>query len=123
LADGIRRVSPVALSHRRRKHPRTIELEALSEDENKPLPVRCIATNTDDKSTAEAWMTREMSRALCGFATGNETSTVDYWMQQLEDHRYVDLIAPHQDAKVPVRYIFNAPELLRFGFAQEDLRP
>jgi hypothetical protein len=42
----------------------TLELEALSEHENSPMPVRCIATNTDDKTTAEIWLTLEKTRAL-----------------------------------------------------------
>ena len=34
----------------------TLELEALSEHEHSPMPVRCIATNADDNSAAEAWL-------------------------------------------------------------------
>lgn len=98
----------------------TFQLERLSEDENKSLPVRCVATNTDDKSTAEAWMTREMCDAFLVVATGIDA---DYWMQQLADNRYVDLMTPHPDAKEPVRYVLNAPELMPFGFAQDNLRP
>ncbi len=37
----------------------TLELEALSEHENGPQPIQCVATNTDDNSAAEAWLTRE----------------------------------------------------------------
>jgi hypothetical protein len=98
----------------------TLELEMLSEDEGKPSPVRCIATNTDDKSTAEAWMTREMSHALLGFFTGTDA---DYWAQQLAENRYVDLISSHTNTGVPLRYIINAPDLPRFGFSREELRP
>jgi hypothetical protein len=102
----------------------TLELEALSEDENKPFPVRCIATNTDDKTTAEAWLTLEKTRALLNFAYGNEQTIVDWCMQQLEDHHHVDLIAPQPGgAKASGRFIFNAVDLLPFGFVREELRP
>ena len=100
----------------------TLELEALSEDENKPLPVRCIATNTDDKSMAEAWLTLGMTRTLLNFVCGNDETHVDHWMQQLKDHHYADLIAQYRGSK-PDRCIVNSADLLPFGFMREELRP
>ena len=101
----------------------TLELEALSEHENSPTPVRCIATNTDDKTTADAWLTLEKTRALFSFAYGNEQTIVDWCIQQLEDNHYVDLIAPQQEGAKTSRCVFNAAELLPFGFVREELRP
>ncbi len=98
----------------------TLELGALSEHENSPTPVRCIATNTDDKTTAEAWLTLEKTRALLKFVYGDEH--VDTWMQQLEDHHYADLIAQYRGSK-PDRCIVNAANLLPFSFVREELRP
>jgi hypothetical protein len=106
----------------------TLELEALIEDEQSSQPVRCIATNTDDRSTAEAWLSLAMTRALLNFAYGNEQSLTDYWMRQLEDHHYADLIAQQPDAPQsgstkPPRCVFNAMELLPFGFVHDELHP
>jgi hypothetical protein len=100
----------------------SLELE-MSDDLAQPgLPVRCIATNTDDDSTAEVWLTLENTRALLNFAYGNEKDIVDWWFQQLQDHHYADLIA-EQGLSKPIRCIFNAAEILPFGFQQEELRP
>jgi hypothetical protein len=96
----------------------TLELEALSEDENKPLPVRCIATNTDDKTTAEEWLSRENTRALLNYVSGNEQTHVNHWMQQLEDHHYADLIV-----QPGVRCVLNSAELVHLGFNHDELRP
>lgn len=101
----------------------TLEIEVLSENENAPTPVRCIATNTDDKTTAEAWLTREKTQALFSFAYGNERTIVDWCMQQLEDNHYVDLITPQPEGAKASRCVFNAAELLLFGFVREELRP
>src|ERR1039457_4824185 len=60
----------------------TLELEALSEHEHSPLPVRCIATNTADNSTAEAWLSLEMTRALLSFAYDNQQTFTEHFMQQ-----------------------------------------
>lgn len=101
----------------------TIELEALSEDENKPLPVRCIATNTDDKSTVEVWFSLETTRALPSYIYGSEQTIVDSWKQQLEDHHYADLIAEVDKKGKPSRCVLKSQELLQFGFPREELRP
>ena len=97
-------------------------MEAPPENSDVGLPVRCVATNTDDNSTAETWLTLEQTRALLNFAYGNEQSAVDAWLQQLEDHHYADLIA-ELGAPKPSRCIFNSAELLQFGFDQDELRP
>lgn len=101
----------------------TVELEALSEDENKPLPVRCIAKNTDDESYAEAWLSFENTRTLLNNMYGNEQHIVDYWLQQLEAHHYADLIAEIDGRGKPSRCVLQSHELLRFGFPEEELRP
>jgi hypothetical protein len=101
----------------------TLELEALSEHEHSPLPVRCIATNTADNSTAEAWLSLEMTRALLSFAYDNQQTFTEHFMQQLEDHHYADLISPQPDAPQPNRCVINATELLPFGFVHDELRP
>jgi hypothetical protein len=99
-----------------------LELE-MSDDFAQPgLPVRCIATNTDDDSTAEARLTLEGTRVLLNFAYGNEKDIVDSLFQQLQDHHYAELIAQQGTTK-PIRCIFNAAEILPFGFKQEELRP
>jgi hypothetical protein len=98
----------------------TVELEALSEHEHCDLPVRCIATNTDDKSAAEAWLSLYNTRALVRFVYGDEH--VNTWMQQLEGHHYADLIAQYRGSKAE-HCIVNSADLLRFGFNHDELRP
>jgi hypothetical protein len=100
----------------------SLELDAPAENTEAGRAVRCVATNTDDNSTAEAWLTLEQTRALLNFACGNEQSIVDSWLQQLEDHHYADLIG-QQGASKPSRCIFNSTELVQFGFSQDELRP
>lgn len=100
----------------------SLELEMSGEPENSGLPVRCIATNTDDDSTAESWLTLENARALLNLAYGYEIDIVEHWLQQLQDHHYADLIA-ERGASQPARCIFNSAEILPFGFNRGDLRP
>jgi hypothetical protein len=99
----------------------TLELEALSEHEDVPQPIRCIATNTDDNSVAEAWLTRERARVLLKMLYGFDEH-VDAWMQQLADHHYADLITQQRGATSD-RCIVKSTELLPYGFRHEDLRP
>lgn len=102
----------------------TVELEALSENGNKPLPVRCIATNTDDRSTSEVWLSREKTRALLNMIWGSDHSAVDCSMQQLEDHHYVDLISEFDETAKPIRRcLVKSEELLPFGFPRGELHP
>jgi len=100
----------------------SLELEASTEHTEADPPIRCIATNTDDNSTAEVWLTVEQTRALLNFGYGNEQTMVDSWLQQLEDHHYADLVA-QQDASKPLRCIFTSKELTHFGFSRDMLRP
>jgi hypothetical protein len=93
----------------------TLEAEIIFENENTPLPVRWIATNTDDKSTAETWMNIEQSRVFLEFVFGEHAGAQ---LEILRDHGYLDLMA---DAKT--RCVLNSHELLRFGFAASELRP
>jgi len=100
----------------------TLELEAPSEPENESLPIRCIATNTNDDSATEAWLNLVQTNALLSFLYGNEQDIVDTWMQQLADHRYAELIA-QPGGKFSDRCVVSSEELLRFGFNRGDLRP
>ncbi len=100
----------------------SVELEAPAEQAKSGLPVRCIATNTDDKSTAEVWLTLEQTRGLLSFAYGDEQSVVDVWLEQLKDHHYVDLVVQFGATKVS-HCMFTSTELLPFGFRRDDLRP
>jgi hypothetical protein len=99
----------------------TLELEALSEHESGPQPIRCIATNMDDKSVAEAWLTREKTRVLLKMLYTSDEH-VEAWMQQLADHQFADLITQQRGSKTD-RCIVNSTELLPYGFRHEDLRP
>jgi hypothetical protein len=71
----------------------TLELEAPNEPVDKGSPIRCIATNMSDNSTAEAWLSLMQTNALLSFLYGKEVNIVDNFMQQLSDHRYAELIA------------------------------
>ena len=93
----------------------TLEAEIIFENENTPLPVRWIATNTDDNTTTETWMNIEQSRVLLEFVYG-EVAGVQ--LEMLQDHGHLELMA---DAKT--RCVLNSHELLRFGFAASELRP
>lgn len=53
-----------------------LELEMSDNLAPPSLPVRCIATNTEDNSTAEAWLTLESTRALLNFAYGHEKTSL-----------------------------------------------
>jgi hypothetical protein len=93
----------------------TLEAEILFENENMQLPVRWIATNTDDKTTAESWMTVEQSRILLEFVYGEVAGTQ---LEMLQDHRYLDLMADAES-----RIVLNSSDLVRFGFSSLELRP
>jgi hypothetical protein len=100
--------------------------EIQYENENTPLPVHLIATNTDDNTVAETWLTFESLRAhLSKLCLGSE-AVVDGWMKELEDHGYTAFGAPQPE---PVkraatnRAIFKAEQLIPFGFSFSELRP
>jgi len=95
----------------------TLEAEILFENEDTPLPVRWIVTNTDDKSTAETWMNMDQSRTLLEFVYG-EFDVADSELQLLKDHLHLELMA-----NAHARCVLNSHELLRFGFSSSELRP
>jgi len=94
----------------------TLVAEILFENEKTPLTVRWIATNTDDKSTAEAWLTLEWSLDLLEFVYGEHA---DSQMQLLREHLYLELIAQQSPKSL---CILNTADLLRFDFSASDLR-
>jgi hypothetical protein len=49
-----------------------LQLQAVSVDDFDGLPPRCIAANTEDRSTAEVWLSMEKTRALLDFAYGQD---------------------------------------------------
>ncbi|MGB0081449.1 MAG: hypothetical protein WBP90_07980 [Terracidiphilus sp.] len=103
-------------------------LTAEIQYETAPLPIHLVATNTDDDSTTETWMTVEDLRAqLCRVCPSPDgDATVDGWMQGLENHHYTEFGAPQP---MPVkgaarnRAIFKAEQLIPFGFSVSELRP
>ena len=99
----------------------TLELEALTEHDHSQHPVRAVATSTDDGSTVEAWLTKNQTRASLLLAC-SEITFVDYFMQQLEEHRSVDLISQY-GSKRSDRLIFTPRELIDFGFDPDEFRP
>ena len=100
-------------------------LTAEIQYENAPLPIHLIATNTDDDSTSETWMTFESLRAQLSQICGGD-ATVDGWMNELENHYYTEFGAPqHEPVKGAAtnRAIFKAEQLIPFGFSVSELRP
>src|SRR5450432_537510 len=98
-----------------------VELERPSEHDNSPNPIRAMAMNTADPSkTSETWWSRDATRVNLLSVLGAAPDLVDWYLQQLEDHRYVKL-----EASVPgtraARPIFNSRELVRIGFPPADL--
>lgn len=94
----------------------TLVAEILFENENTHLPVRWIATNTDDKSTPETWLSLERSHDLLKFVYGEHADTE---MQLLREHGQLELVAQQS----PKSYcILNAADLLRFDFSASELR-
>jgi hypothetical protein len=103
-------------------------LTAEIQYENAPLPIHLIATNNDDDSTAETWMTVESLRAQlsqnCPGCDGD--ATVDGWMKELENHYYTEFGAPQPEpvkGAATNRAIFKAEQLIPFGFSVSELRP
>lgn len=100
----------------------TLELELPGEPDSQDSPVRCIATNTNDHSVAEAWLNLVQTNALLSFLYGSEVSIVDTFMRQLSDYRYAELIA-QPGGRFGDRCVVTSEELLRFGFNRDELRP
>lgn len=92
-------------------------LEAEIQDENSTLPVRFIATNTDDKSTAEAWLTMDRATALYVLVYG-ELGAAQF--QLLREHGYHELTS--QEGRKSY-CIVRSEQLIPFGFSPDDLRP
>jgi hypothetical protein len=99
----------------------TLELDAPSEPAGDNL-IRCIATNTNDDSTAETWLNLVQANALLSFVYGNEQSIVAVMLDQVADHRYAELIA-QPGGRIRDRCVVSSEELLRFGFNHDELRP
>jgi hypothetical protein len=98
-----------------------VELERLSEHDGSPNPIRAIATNTADPSkTAETWWSWEAAKINLFSAMGSDPVMVEWCLQQLEDHRSVQLESSLPGTK-PGRAIFNPHELIRVGFDPDDL--
>jgi hypothetical protein len=96
--------------------------------ETADLPIHVIATNTDDDSTTETWMTFEDLRArlsqICPDPDGD--AAVDGWMKELENHQYTEFGAPQPEpmgGAATNRAIFKAEQLIPFGFSVSELRP
>ena len=96
-------------------------LERLSEPDNSPTPIRAIAVNTADLSKmAEAWWSRETTKANLISVVGAAPHEVDWYLQQLDDHGQVKLETNVPGTKAG-RPIFNSHELVRMGFPPDDL--
>lgn len=103
-------------------------LTAEIQYETADLPIHLIATNTDDDSTAETWMTAENLRAqlrkICPGRDGE--ATVNGWMEELENHQHTEFGAPQPEpvkGAATNRAIFKAEQLIPFGFSVSELRP
>ena len=92
-------------------------LEAEIQDENAPCPVRWIATNTDDKSTAEASLSFERSSDLLNSVYREHAASQ---MEILRSHGYFKLVSQEG---VTTRCILNSAYLVPFGFSRDELRP
>lgn len=97
----------------------TLELKAPSEPGTE---IRCIATNTNDDSTAEARMDLKVANELLGFLYGNEQSVISEFMRWLADYGSVELFA-QPGGRTRDRLVIGTQDLLRFGFNRADLRP
>ena len=91
------------------------KLEAEIQDENATLPVRCIATNTDDKSTAEVWLSMQRTGDLFSFMYGEHAASQ---LELLMEQHYHEFMA---NSKSPC--VVNSSQLVPFGFSPEELRP
>jgi hypothetical protein len=91
------------------------KLEAEIQDENATLPVRCIATNSDDKSTAEAWLSMQRTRDLFSFMYGEHAASQLELLREQHYHQFI--------ASLTSPCVVNSRELVPFGFLPEELRP
>ena len=93
-----------------------LEAEIQWDNEQTPLPVRWIATNVADATTAETWLSFDRSLVLLEFIYGEHAASQ---MDLLREHGYLDLVS-QQGGKS--HCIVNSPDLLRFGFPASELR-
>jgi hypothetical protein len=98
------------------------------EYEKDDAPIHLIATNTDDDSTTEIWMTLKDLRAklsqMCPSPDGD--TNVEGWMTELENYRQTEFGAPQPESvkgAATNRAIFKAEQLIPFGFSVSELRP
>lgn len=97
----------------------TLELKAPSEPGTE---IRCIATNTNDDSTAQARMNLTQANELLSFLYGNEQSVVSEFMRWLADYGSVELFA-QPGGRTRDRLVVSSQHLVRFSFNQAELRP
>lgn len=102
------------------------KLKAEIQYETADLPVHLIATNIDDGSIAETWLTLDrLSAQLRNLCSGDPT-IVEAWMQHLRNGYFTDFISPQNEpvkGAATNRARFKADELLPFGFSVSELRP
>ena len=102
------------------------KLKAETQFETADLPVHLIATNIDDGSIAETWLTPDRLSAHLRHLCSGDPTIVEAWMDELENNHSTDFISPqHEPVKGAAtnRARFKAEELLPFGFSVSELRP
>lgn len=90
------------------------------QDATATLPVRVIATNTDDESTAEASLSMENGAAFYELAYGEFGASQ---FQLLREHGQHELISGQGTAGSKSYCILSSEQLIPFGFSPDDLRP
>jgi len=80
---------------------------------------RCVATNTDDGSTAEVRLNLRQANELLSHFYGNEQRIVGDLMLRASMYGSVQLIT----WQTRDRLIVDSPDLLQFGFNRDELRP
>lgn len=80
---------------------------------------RCVATNTDDGSTAEARLDLRQANALLSHFYGSEQRIVGEIMLRASMYGSVDLIT----WRTRDRLVVDSHDLLQFGFNRDELRP
>ena len=101
-------------------------IKAEIQYESAPLPVHLIATNTDDHSTAETWLTAESLSAHLDHYCHCDPIIVKAWIQELKDYSYTDFGSPQPysvKGAATNRAVFNSDELIPFGFSASEMRP
>jgi hypothetical protein len=99
----------------------TLELEIPREQDSSIRSVRGIATNTDDRSTAETTLTLQQARSLVDHTYGGVETVVAECMEQFDENGYISLVAQFRGTK-PDLCIYTSQELATFGFNLDELR-